>query len=222
MKDLENDKIVEKNNSIYNSAVEKHGVSSSAVLWDDQQTQYLRFFELTKNIDLNDAHKTLLDVGCGNGELLKFLNFIGYRGQYFGLDINEALINQAKERFGKDNFFLQDIMADGFNRKFDYVILSGLFNTNVGQKADWTQAFLVKMFELSKSFISFNAISTHVSYEDEHMFYLSPEKMLDYCITKLSPRVTLAHHNLPYNYTVTVFKDSDWTSLNKKGITDGS
>ena len=216
MNKSENDLVVKKNNKVFDARVEKHGVSSSAVRWDDQQTQYLRFFELVKTFDLSDQNKTVLDVGCGNGELLKFLNFLGFRGQYFGVDINQKLINQAKGQFGPERFTLTDIMVDTIDRKFDYVVMSGLFNTNVGQSMDWINDFTKKMFSLTKDTLSFNAVSTHVSYHDDEIFYIAPEEMLRFCIENLSPRVTLTHHNLPYNYTVIISKNSEWTSVNRK------
>jgi hypothetical protein len=81
----ENEEIVARSIEKYNSAADKHGISSRSVLWDDQQSQYLRFHELVRYLDLNDSSRTLLDVGCGNGELFKFLNFLGYRGRYRAL-----------------------------------------------------------------------------------------------------------------------------------------
>jgi cyclopropane fatty-acyl-phospholipid synthase-like methyltransferase len=194
-------------------AAKKCGISSKSVLWDDPQTQYLRFYELVKNLDLNDHRKTVLDVGCGNGELYKFLNFVGCRGRYVGYDINEMLLDQARNRFQGIDVQSRDIMIEDITQRFDYVVPSGLFNINVGQSSDWIKNFLEKMYALSNEVLVFNMISTHVTYRDEGMFYMDPAEVLSFCISNLSKRTTLAHHNLPYNYTVTVYKDETWTSV---------
>ena len=68
----------------YNTVAIEHGHSSRAVLLDDPQTQYFRFQELTKYLNLDDSSKSLIDIGCGNGELYKYLNFQGFRGHYVG------------------------------------------------------------------------------------------------------------------------------------------
>jgi len=197
---------------IYNKAADKHGTSSKAVLMDDPQTQYFRFSQLVKSLDFDDRRKTLLDIGCGNGELYKFLNFLGFRGQYVGYDINEKLLAQARSRFTNIDVHNKDIMNAEMTQHFDYVVLSGLFNVNVGQSTTWVHDFLKKMFSLCDGVMAFNMISTHVTFREETMFYMNPAEVLTFCIENLSKRTTLAHHNLPYNYTVTVFKDESWNS----------
>lgn len=205
--------IVRRAIALYDEAVDRHGVSSRSVLWDSRQTQYLRFHELIRNLDIQNARKSVLDVGCGNAELYRFLNFLGFRGRYTGYDINRKLLRQAKKRFGgRIEVFRKDILAQACRRRFDYVLMSGLFNANVGQDAAWVKRFLARMFSSCDEALSFNAISTHVNYRDGKMFYLDPEDTLRFCIERLSRRVTLAHHNLPYNYTITVFRDEGWAA----------
>lgn len=200
---------------LYNQAVQKYGISPSANLWNDSQKQYFRFSELIKHINLNDPKKSLLDIGCGNCELYKFLNFSGFRGTYTGFDINQNLLNQARTRFGNINVKCVDILEDGnISDQYNYVVMSGLFNVNVGQSIVWTYAFIKKMFDLCLDSTAFNAISTFVNYREDEMFYLDPLATVNYCIKELSPRVTLCHHNLPYNYTIIVFNHHQWTTVN--------
>jgi SAM-dependent methyltransferase len=215
MTEDKNKLIINKSNKLFDECVEKYGESSSAVKWDNQQTQYLRFAELIKHIDINDSSKSILDVGCGNGELYKFLNFIGYGGKYTGYDINEKLLTIARSRFKNIDVKRVDVLSNEGteNSKFDYVLMSGLFNLNIGQNKDWCCKFINRMYQLCLNSCSFNAISTYVNYQEEHMFYLNPMEIIDYCINNMSPSVELFHHKLPYNYTVTVYKRMDWKSI---------
>jgi ubiquinone/menaquinone biosynthesis C-methylase UbiE len=67
---------------------------------------------------------SVLDLGCGNGEMSEFLSLKGYK--VVGIDINEIAINQNKSKFSKVKYICGDIT--GFlpfeNRTFDAVIIS--------------------------------------------------------------------------------------------------
>lgn len=210
---FDNEKIITAMNKSYNEDISKFGCGIGAVKYADQQTQYFRFEELIKNLNLNSPNKTLLDLGCGNSELYRYLHFRGFRGKYIGFDINENLLSQAKEKYSNIEVYQKDILTDKIEHKFDYVLISGLFNCDCGQNKEWVYEFIAKAIELTDEVFSFNAISTYVNYKTEGMFYLDPCEMLDFCIKNLSRRVTLAHHNLPYNYTVQVFKTEDWARI---------
>lgn len=210
---MENELFKRVSNEQYNLSADKYGISNEAVKWGNQQSQYLRFYDLIKNIDLNDDRKALLDVGCGNCELYKFLNFIGYRGMYTGFDINNKLLEQAAIRFGAIDIHQKDIMSDKVTNKYDYVLMSGLFNLNVGQSIEWVLSFMERMFSLSRELMACNMISTYVNHMDSELFYMDPLEVLKYAITNLSKRVILSHHNLPYNFTITVFRNADWQSI---------
>jgi hypothetical protein len=46
------------------------------------------------------------------------------------------------------------------------------------------------------------------------MFYLDPAETFSFCARNLSPKVVLAHHHLPYNFTMAIYKGKDWKSIN--------
>lgn len=210
---MENKNIKDSSNITYNKAFRQYGDDTKSVLWGNQQRQYLRFTELVKYIDMNDSSKELLDIGCGTADLFKYLNFNGYRGNYKGYDINENLIELARKKYDNINVEVVDIMeADSVNA-FDYILMSGIFNSNMGQDIDWVKKFVKKMFSMCRNHIAFNALSSLVNYKDKSMFYIDPFEMTKYCCEVLSKRVTLFHHHLPYNYTIVVFKDENLNTV---------
>lgn len=216
MKNNDNKNIVLKQIDKYDRSANRYGISSKAVYLSDQQKQYYRFFELIDGLDMDTASKTVLDIGCGNAELYRFLNLIGFRGSYSGFDINKKLLGQAKKRFPGIDVSQVDIMEQKAKKQYDYVVMSGLFNLNTGQTKEWVFAFLKRMFSYSRDKMVFNAVSTHVNFYDRKMFYLNPEEILSYCIKYLSQRTTIKHGNLPYNYTVMVSKADKWQSVTRE------
>lgn len=81
---------------------------------------------------IGDAFKdkpfSLLDLGCGNGALLKYLPS---RCDYTGIDHSECAIQYCLERYPDQTFVCQDLLVflqecAAENKKFDVVMLGGL------------------------------------------------------------------------------------------------
>lgn len=209
------DDILKKSKEIYNSASQEHGHSSKAVLWADPQTQYIRFNEIIKYISL-DENSSVLDIGCGNGELYKFLNFSGFKGSYTGFDINDSLLNQAKQRYKNIDVQNVDILNHTIDKKYDYVIVSGMFSSNYGQDMLWMYDMIKAMYNLTDKKVIINTISSYVNFQDEDIFYTDPTKLLDFTIKNLSPHVIIEHGAIPYNFTIVIDKSKQWQSINNE------
>jgi len=200
---------------IYNKSIDKFGADTfGAVHWGDEQKALYRYQLIHKHI-LNDSEVSVLDVGCGNGGLFKFLNFSGFRGKYTGYDINEDLIKSAKQTYSgvADSFYVIDILNDKINETFDYVVVSGLFNSNYGQNLEWVHAFVKKLYKFSNKKVIFNAISTYTNFKEASMYYINPLEITDFIIKHISKEVILEHGQLPYNFQIVISKDRPWESI---------
>lgn len=197
---------------IYDQSVAEFGDSSRAVLLNNPQSQYLRFFQLIKSINVQDTDISILDVGCGNGELYKFLHFCGFRGTYTGIDINENLLSIARAKFSGENikFLRVDLLEDNFEPCFDYVLMSGLFNSNYGQNFSWICRFTEAMYKRCKKATIFNMISSNVNFRDEVLYYVSPSELLAYAISNVTPSVSLIHNEPPYNFQIELKRTANW------------
>lgn len=213
---MNNETIKTKAIEIYDTTINKFGANTSEAVHWNKQTQYYRF-NLIKNHLPNDSDISILDVGCGNGEFLNYLNFSGHRGKYSGYDINKNFIDAAKKTYPQytDSFHVVDILETPVKESFDYVILSGLFNSNYGQDETWIKSMLTKMFQLSNKKVIFNAISTYTSYRDEQMYYINPFEISDFIIQNLSPEIILEHGELPYNFQIIINKEGSWKPIFK-------
>ena len=78
-----------------------------------------------------DTSVTILDLGCGLGHLLDFIESrTDYRHlEYAGLDISSRYLDAARARHPQHEFILTDVLeSDEQLRIFDYVVLNGVFN----------------------------------------------------------------------------------------------
>ena len=67
----------------------------------------------------------VLEIGCGEGDLLNSLN----PGYGVGIDFSEIMIQKAREKFGHLRFEVLDAHSVGdLNESFDHIILSDLIN----------------------------------------------------------------------------------------------
>lgn len=192
---------------LYRESLARHGDSAEAVHWREVSQRY-RFKVLTEIAPFESA--SVLDYGCGKGDLYQYLVEGGFRGSYTGFDICPELIELAHRKFPEARFQLLDIEEEAVQEQFDYVLISGVFNSRISDNESWMQSVLKRCFACAARGLAFNAISTYVSYREDEMFYASPEETFRFCVTELSRSVTLRHDNLPYNFTVYVYRKAAW------------
>jgi SAM-dependent methyltransferase len=144
----------------------------------------------------------ILDVGCGNGELLKCLAMHGFRGKYRGIDIHAGQIDEARGRFPGVDFSVCNILEDKIAQA-DIVMMSGLFNVDCGQDMEFVQRFIGSCCALARERFVFNAITSYVSRRDFGMFYVAPEAAIGIAARR-SQRFELRHGFLPFNFTMCI------------------
>lgn len=90
---------------------------------------------VTRLLDGLQGSESILDLGCGNGELARTLSRRGHRGRYLGLDFSPPLLNEAqREAFESPVQFVRADIAELS------MMRGGL---PVSGKWDWITAFAV-------------------------------------------------------------------------------
>jgi cyclopropane fatty-acyl-phospholipid synthase-like methyltransferase len=187
-----------------------YGDGAQGMDWKDEASQHLRFERLLLHLD-RAGSLSVLDVGCGNGELLAFCRARGRDVRYLGIDVCEEMVAACRRRFGPDAAALAST-ADlaRLGRTFDYVVASGTFN--VKQEVDeeawgrYVRRSIAEMFAACRIATVFNAMSTRVDYRYDHLYYLDPAAvpaLADLCGTR---RFRLDHSYPLYEMTVALLR----------------
>jgi len=146
-------------NRYHEMAIRAHGAGSVGALgWLDSESQLSRFEMLAGIGNMNDC--SVLDAGCGHGDLFAFLSKKYRLRHYTGIDHSEIFINTAIKKYGsrpKTTFELSDFAADQLPDT-DYVLLSGSLNYRNSDPA-LIYKMIAKLFAACKIALGFNLLN---------------------------------------------------------------
>jgi SAM-dependent methyltransferase len=193
--------------SFYGEKYRRHGVSAEAVGWQSAAKQRQRFDVLCAVGDLQG--KTLLDVGCGFGDLLANLKDRGIRAQYHGVDVMDSFVSVARANHPDGKFWTFDVRDEcppDFKPPFDYVFASGLLGLHIGDDAEYARTLLRRMFEWCRIGVAANMISTYVDYREDYLAYTNPEEIFAFCKKNLTWKVALRHDYMQYEFSIFLYR----------------
>ena len=194
----------------YEALLKRYGPSARAVQHSDREQQLKRFeilFEMAP-----DMH-SVLDVGCGLGDMAQFMKQRFEHLSYVGVDLVQPFIDYANslQLQGNVHFTRLDIQTEPLPGGQDYVLLSGVFNNIMSDNESFMLQTLKKMFYASTRGIAFNSLSTYVDYQADNLYYTDPGKVFAFCKSEMSPKVVLRHdyqlkeNTVPFEYTIYVY-----------------
>lgn len=196
--------------SYYSAKISEYGETPQGVDWNGAAGQNLRFAQLIRIIDPN-CHFSLIDIGCGYGALLDFLNMNFNNFSYLGLDISKEMISSASSRAqGNERAGFRTGELQG--ESADYVIASGIFNVRLKQSdLSWRQHIgntLEAMNRASVKGFAFNCLTSYSDSEKmrDYLFYADCLDLFDLCKRKFSKNVALLHDYDLYEFTILVKK----------------
>ncbi len=147
----------------------KFDLPENRVGWRSRQNQELRFRALADIAQLKGQR--VLDLGSGLGCLYGYLKAGGWQGEYTGMDILGRMVRGAKERFPEAAFEKRDILQDPPDRRWDYVLISGIFNHKVKDNWGWMEETIRVCWALAEKGVAFNVLHTEGGWLDQDLFY---------------------------------------------------
>jgi SAM-dependent methyltransferase len=201
-------KYISETKKRYHDRFKKHGKSRETLGWY-KGNQDKRYAALVKHINLTELK--ILEVGCGFGEGIDFLKRTKSISKYLGIDISEEFIKIAQKKFSSGNInftsgSFHDIEIKSNN--FDICIASGVFNFNEKHlpNYDLIQDFIKFSFEHGAKIVAFDLLSFNCDKRNDNNFYPSLEELTK-VLNIFSRRYIIDHSALPFEITITIFKD---------------
>ncbi len=195
--------------SRYSERLEKFGYSEEALGWSKNKNK-LRFATLINEWKDELHGSSICDFGCGFGDFFSYLKLDEKLRDfyYLGVDINAELVKVGKQHFPDAEFWVGDIVNEPFDRKFDFVFSSGVFNHKLDFQNEYQfiEESLEKLNQISTKGYAVNFLSDKVDFQLEHTFHSNPGKILE-MVFRHSRNIVLRNDYMPFEFTVFVRKD---------------
>jgi len=197
----------------YADKVRAYGYDHRGLGFRNKSSQSKRFEAMLAVGDLDDAR--ILDVGCGFGDLLEFLDERGIETEYTGLDICEPMVARCRERFERRHglraarFLAGDVLDFEPNEPYDYVVASGLFGLDSVGARERIRPTLERLFAWARVGTAVNFLSTRSPSPAEARIYVDPGKALEAGL-ELTPAARIDHTYLPNDFTLFLYKTPAW------------
>ena len=188
-------------------ALRRHGYHPHALFWSSREIQELRFRVLLEASGLK-AGDSLLDVGCGFGDLAAWLEGQGVPVDYTGIDLSPELLAEGRRRHPGICLLEGDIFDfDPPPRSHDWVMLSGALNANLNDQGAYARAVVGRMYVACRKGIAFNLLDarherTAGSWDLQSFF---PDEM-EMLACRLSPHWEIRDGYLENDFTVVVWR----------------
>ncbi len=188
---------------LYNDRYTKLGRDIRTVGWGNERDQTLRFDVLFRGLD--PRGKTILDVGCGLGDLVPYLKRLTNGDfTYIGIDVASKLIEDARAFHDEPNctFYTGDIFSVELPQ-VDFSILSGALSLKRDGIEVYARDTLTEMVKLTRYAAALNFLSSYADYEVEHNQHYRPEVVFSWAKV-LAKRVNLIHDYPLHEFSIQV------------------
>jgi trans-aconitate methyltransferase len=186
----------------YEESLRKYGPESAhALQWKNRKSQQVRFAALSQVASLTG--KSVLDVGCGVGDLYKYLQDSFGRVEYCGLDVVPGMIVAAKQKYPGVRFVHANVLD--FTEQYDYVLASGALTYNMDGGKELYFKIIKHMYAIAKKGVAFNVLDNDVYATDHEYLTYSYVEIAALCETLNCQFVVFTEYEVG-DFTVFLYK----------------
>ena len=192
----------------YASRLATHGPTPQGVDWNGLPSHELRHRQFLRLLE-GAPDASVLDLGCGFGDFLRFLRAHGHRGPFIGYDIAPEMIAEASRLHGEGADRQWRVGAKPAETA-DFAIASGIFNVKgdvpVETWARYVHQTIDILAQAGRRGFAFNvlSLSSDPQRRANRLYYAEPSEMLSLCLGRYGRSVALLQDYGLYEFTVIV------------------
>lgn len=196
------------NADFFNSNCEKYKLNWQACGYVDEFMQDVYYHSIFKNV--NKKFESVLDIGCGQGDLLNFIRRNACKAQYTGIDVSSKMIDKCSRLYTSGSFYNKSFL-EYEDKTFDIILSVGAFNLRVSKddakQLDYLKLNIKKMYDNCEMgcFLTLLSKYGNQNIEDE-LFYYEPTKLMEFCLN-LTSAVAIDHASIPFEFIVALHKE---------------
>ena len=194
----------------YSEKILKYGCTPKGVDWNSEESQLIRFKQLSKIIEIDRA--TVNDIGCGYGKYAEYLIKNKKKIHYKGYDFSKEMIKQALKKYPGNEFYhitnLDEVTS------VEYSVSSGIFNVKMNNSdTKWLQYILDTLKKInSKSekgfaFDILNFKACDKKFIKNNLYYANSEFFYNFCKKNFSDNIMILDNYGLYEFTILIKKN---------------
>lgn len=168
--------------------------------WRNRESQDLRFDALCRWGDMSGM--SVMDLGCGHGDLKPFLDERFEAVRYLGIDFLPEFVQEATRRHGNlpDTHFLKADFTNTGLPDVDVVVASGSLNYRT-ENVLFAYSTIARIWEVAARGVAFNMLDAEAVGDEGILAGYAPDEILSFC-RNLDPEAEIVRDYSPEDFTI--------------------
>jgi SAM-dependent methyltransferase len=202
------DDILAKVADYYAGKLAQHGATPRGVDWNGEQSHTQRHRQFLRLLG-EERGASVLDLGCGYGDFLRFMRQQSFAGTYIGYDISPQMIAAARRAHGEGDDRIWRVSAAP-QETADYAIASGILNVKgdvpIEQWRQYVRETIDVLARAARRGFAFNVLtsSSDPALRRSDLYYADPVETLSYCLPRFGRSVALLQDYGLWEFTILI------------------
>lgn len=189
--------------SYFNALVAQHGFTAAGLDTSSSAALEVRYRAIGDLIDFTGL--SVLEVGCGFGDLGAYLTRRFHGVEYRGIDISEAVVEGARKLHPELDVQLLPLAAVPVEPGYDVVLASGVFYILGSDADEKMREMLLQMWSRARLGIAFTALSSWSDRRTATEHFADPVRTIEWA-RSLSRSIVFRHDYHPGDFAMFVRK----------------